>query len=130
MQEVGFEPTPPKRLVPETSALDHSATLAYTVLFFLLPPSLYFVLVVLSFLLSFFLHFLLPFVNLFPSFLIPVFTLFLFLPSLSSFFSFYLRFFFYFDAHLRFILYFVLHKKGFAGNRTRATRTQSGYFTT
>ena len=24
---VGFEPTPPKRLVPETSALDHSATL-------------------------------------------------------------------------------------------------------
>ena len=28
MQEVGFEPTPPKRLVPETSALDHSATLA------------------------------------------------------------------------------------------------------
>ena len=24
---VGFEPTPPKRLVPKTSALDHSATL-------------------------------------------------------------------------------------------------------
>ena len=24
---VGIEPTPPKRLVPETSALDHSATL-------------------------------------------------------------------------------------------------------
>ena len=24
--EVGFEPTPPKRLVPKTSALDHSAT--------------------------------------------------------------------------------------------------------
>ena len=23
--EVGFEPTPPKRLVPKTSALDHSA---------------------------------------------------------------------------------------------------------
>ena len=23
---VGFEPTPPKRLVPKTSALDHSAT--------------------------------------------------------------------------------------------------------
>ena len=28
MQEVGFEPTTPKRPVPETSALDHSATLA------------------------------------------------------------------------------------------------------
>ena len=27
MAEVGFEPTPPKRLVPKTSALDHSATL-------------------------------------------------------------------------------------------------------
>ena len=27
MTEVGFEPTPPKRLVPKTSALDHSATL-------------------------------------------------------------------------------------------------------
>lgn len=26
---VGFEPTPPKRLVPKTSALDHSATLPY-----------------------------------------------------------------------------------------------------
>ena len=25
MTEVGFEPTPPKRLVPETSALDRSA---------------------------------------------------------------------------------------------------------
>ncbi len=25
MIEVGFEPTPPKRLVPKTSALDHSA---------------------------------------------------------------------------------------------------------
>ena len=24
---VGFEPTPPKRLVPKTNALDHSATL-------------------------------------------------------------------------------------------------------
>ena len=27
MAETGFEPTPPKRLVPKTSALDHSATL-------------------------------------------------------------------------------------------------------
>ena len=27
MGGVGFEPTPPKRLVPKTSALDHSATL-------------------------------------------------------------------------------------------------------
>ena len=27
MAAVGFEPTPPKRLVPKTSALDHSATL-------------------------------------------------------------------------------------------------------
>ena len=27
---VGFEPTPLKRLVPKTSALDHSATLPYT----------------------------------------------------------------------------------------------------
>ena len=27
MTGVGFEPTPPKRLVPKTSALDHSATL-------------------------------------------------------------------------------------------------------
>ena len=26
---VGFEPTPPKRLVPKTSALDHSATQPY-----------------------------------------------------------------------------------------------------
>ena len=25
MTGVGFEPTPPKRLVPKTSALDHSA---------------------------------------------------------------------------------------------------------
>ena len=28
---VGFEPTPPKRLVPKTSALDHSATQPYLV---------------------------------------------------------------------------------------------------
>ena len=28
MQVVGFDPTPPGRPVPETSALDHSATLA------------------------------------------------------------------------------------------------------
>ena len=27
MAETGFEPTPPKRLVPKTRALDHSATL-------------------------------------------------------------------------------------------------------
>ena len=27
MTGVGFEPTPPERLVPKTSALDHSATL-------------------------------------------------------------------------------------------------------
>ena len=27
---VGFEPTPPKRLVPKTSALDHSANQSYT----------------------------------------------------------------------------------------------------
>ena len=27
---VGFEPTPPERLVPKTSALDHSATLPLT----------------------------------------------------------------------------------------------------
>ena len=27
MAVVGFEPTPPQRLVPKTSALDHSATL-------------------------------------------------------------------------------------------------------
>ena len=26
---VGFEPTPPRRLVPKTSALDHSAKLPY-----------------------------------------------------------------------------------------------------
>ena len=31
--EVGFEPTPPKRLVPKTSALDHSANQSYPVLF-------------------------------------------------------------------------------------------------
>ena len=30
MQVVGFDPTPPERPVPETSALDHSATLAVT----------------------------------------------------------------------------------------------------
>ena len=30
MAEVGFEPTPPKRLVSKTSALEHSATLHYT----------------------------------------------------------------------------------------------------
>ena len=30
MAAVGFEPTPPKRLVPKTSALDHSATLPVT----------------------------------------------------------------------------------------------------
>ena len=28
MQGVGFEPTPPKRIVPETTSLDHSAILA------------------------------------------------------------------------------------------------------
>ena len=28
--DVGFEPTPPKRLVPKTSALDHSANQSYT----------------------------------------------------------------------------------------------------
>ena len=39
---VGFEPTPPKRLMPKTSALDHSATLpdmeiraVFTSLFFI-----------------------------------------------------------------------------------------------
>ena len=26
LAEVGFDPTPPERLVPKTSALDHSAT--------------------------------------------------------------------------------------------------------
>ena len=31
---VGFEPTPPKRLVPKTSALDHSATLPYIYIYF------------------------------------------------------------------------------------------------
>ena len=30
MTGVGFEPTPPKRLVPKTSALDHSAKLPYS----------------------------------------------------------------------------------------------------
>ena len=30
MQEAGFEPAPSKRVVPETTALDHSATPAYT----------------------------------------------------------------------------------------------------
>ena len=30
MTDVGFEPTPPKRLVPKTSALDHSANQSYT----------------------------------------------------------------------------------------------------
>ena len=30
MAAVGFEPTPPKRLVPKTSALDRSATLPDT----------------------------------------------------------------------------------------------------
>ena len=29
LTEVGFEPTPPKRLVPKTSALDHSAIQSY-----------------------------------------------------------------------------------------------------
>ena len=29
---MGFEPTPPERLVPKTSALDHSATLTYFLL--------------------------------------------------------------------------------------------------
>jgi hypothetical protein len=28
---VGFEPTPPERLVPKTSALDHSATLPHDI---------------------------------------------------------------------------------------------------
>ena len=31
MAAVGFEPTPPKRLVPKTSALDRSATLPTTI---------------------------------------------------------------------------------------------------
>ncbi len=31
MAAVGFEPTPPKRLVPKTSALDRSATLPHVV---------------------------------------------------------------------------------------------------
>ena len=31
MAVVGFEPTPPKRLVPKTSALDHSATLPHMI---------------------------------------------------------------------------------------------------
>ena len=29
MAAVGFEPTPPERLVPKTSALDHSAKIKY-----------------------------------------------------------------------------------------------------
>ena len=29
MTGVGFEPTPPKRLVPKTSALDHSANQSF-----------------------------------------------------------------------------------------------------
>ena len=33
MAAVGFEPTPPKRLVPKTSALDHSATLPHIPIF-------------------------------------------------------------------------------------------------
>ena len=32
MTGVGFEPTPPKRLVPKTSALDHSANQSLTML--------------------------------------------------------------------------------------------------
>ena len=32
MTDVGFEPTPPKRLVPKTSALDHSANQSLDVL--------------------------------------------------------------------------------------------------
>ena len=32
MTGVGFEPTPPKRLVPKTSALDHSANQSFTVM--------------------------------------------------------------------------------------------------
>ena len=31
MTGVGFEPTPPKRLVPKTSALDHSANQSFDV---------------------------------------------------------------------------------------------------
>ena len=31
MTDVGFEPTPPKRLVPKTSALDHSANQSITI---------------------------------------------------------------------------------------------------
>ena len=31
MQEVGFEPTPPKRILPESTALDHSATLSLVI---------------------------------------------------------------------------------------------------
>ena len=33
MAAMGFEPTPPKRLVPKTSALDHSATLPHIPIF-------------------------------------------------------------------------------------------------
>ena len=31
MQPVGFEPTPPKRMLPESTALDHSAKTAFTI---------------------------------------------------------------------------------------------------
>ena len=34
MTGVGFEPTPPKRLVPKTSALDHSANQSIIILEF------------------------------------------------------------------------------------------------
>ena len=34
MAAVGFEPTPPKRLVPKTSALDRSATLPHDLCIF------------------------------------------------------------------------------------------------
>ena len=37
---VGFEPTPPKRLVPKTSALDHSATLPHDIQAALSPTTL------------------------------------------------------------------------------------------
>ena len=33
MTGVGFEPTPPKRLVPKTSALDHSANQSFVLTF-------------------------------------------------------------------------------------------------
>ena len=35
LQSVGFEPTPPKRLLPESSALDHSAKTAYIFLLYI-----------------------------------------------------------------------------------------------